>query len=94
MARKGVAGDDEQILDQASLSCITSLAAHVLRPGLVMPCATAENHTGLIWKRVEKYRTGLAATWPSVTSTGTKERGESDGGFPEPPTKSSEHLLR
>lgn len=60
MARKGVAGDDEQILDQASLSCITSLAAHVLHPGLVMPCATAENHTVLIWKRVEKYR----QDWP------------------------------
>lgn len=34
---KRVAGDAEEILYQACLSCITFLAAHVLHPGLVMP---------------------------------------------------------
>lgn len=46
---KGVAGDAEEILDQACMSCITFLAAPVLHPGLVMPCDITENHTGWMW---------------------------------------------
>lgn len=43
---KGVSGDAEEILDQACLSCITFVAAHGLHPGLAVPCAPTENHTG------------------------------------------------